>query len=153
MTRRTLLADGAYTPSEMRPLKLLGAQGQPPAAEAKTRGSLPDEALPVSSPFVTVRETASLLRVPLSWVYERTRQPDGIPCYRAGKALVFDREEVLRWFRETCRHRLLPGDRRRRKRAPNTRPEGLRAKKAAPTRLSANGPTAVAIRLPEDARK
>ena len=119
MTRRTLLADGAYTPSEMRPLKLLGAQGQPPAAEAKTRGSLPDEALPVSSPFVTVRETASLLRVPLSWVYERTRQPDGIPCYRAGKALVFDREEVLRWFRETCRHRLLPGDRRRRKRAPD----------------------------------
>jgi len=116
-----------------------------PAASAPSSATGP---LQAGSPFLTVPEAAALLRVPLSWVYERTRQPDGIPCYRAGRTLVFDREEVLRWFRETCRHRLLPGDRRRRKRAPDGPRGSQRVKRPGVTRVSANGPAPVAEMLP-----
>lgn len=58
------------------------------------------------SPFLLVPEVAALLRVRTSTVYSWTRQvgPDAVPCYRAGKALVFDRDEVLVWFRSVQRH-------------------------------------------------
>jgi predicted DNA-binding transcriptional regulator AlpA len=102
------------------------------------------------SPFLTVPELAALLRVPVSWVYEHSRRvgPDTIPCYRAGKRLVFDREEVLAWFLETQRRQLLPVDRRRKRRAPGDGPGGQRARKPATTRGSANGPVPVALLLP-----
>jgi excisionase family DNA binding protein len=54
------------------------------------------------SPFLYVTEVALLLRVPISRVYEWSRTRT-IPCYRAGKRLTFDREEVLAWFRESQR--------------------------------------------------
>ena len=59
----------------------------------------------MDSPYLTVLELAALLRVPLSRVYEWTRMrgPDAIPSYRAGKKLVFDREEVTVWFKRTQR--------------------------------------------------
>ena len=77
----------------------------------------------MESPFLTVEELAPLLRVPTSRVYDWTRQvgPDSIPAYRGGKRLLFDREEVLAWFKRTqalagrpaTRARRLPRIRRR----------------------------------------
>lgn len=105
------------------------------------------------SPFLTVPELAALLRVPVSWVYEHSRRigSDAIPCYRAGKRLVFDRAEVLAWFLETQRRQLLPIDRRRRRRAPGDGPRGRRAGGPRLTRRSANGASAVAVTLPQEA--
>ncbi len=59
-----------------------------------------------ASPFLLVPEVATLLRVRTSTIYGWTRKigPDAIPCYRAGKCLVFDRDEVLAWFRSVQRH-------------------------------------------------
>jgi excisionase family DNA binding protein len=55
------------------------------------------------SPFLTVDEVAALLRVPVRWVYEQTCRvrPDSIPRYKAGKRWLFDRGEVLMWFKQT----------------------------------------------------
>ncbi len=104
------------------------------------------------SPFLTVPELAALLRVPVSWVYEQTRRigPDAIPCYRAGKRLVFDREEALAWFQETQRHQILPMDRRRKRRAPDDGTGGHRTGGPRLTRRSANGASAVAVTLPQE---
>ena len=104
------------------------------------------------SPFLTVPELAALLRVPVSWVYEQSRRvgSDAVPCYRAGKRLVFDREEVLAWFLETQRRQLLPVDRRRRRRAPGDGPGGHRAGGPRLTRRSATGASAVAVMLPRE---
>ncbi len=55
-----------------------------------------------ASPFLTVPETAMLLRIPRSLVYEWTRTR-AIPCYQAGKRLLFDRHEVLTWYKQTHR--------------------------------------------------
>jgi excisionase family DNA binding protein len=59
----------------------------------------------MDSPYLTVLELADILRVPLSRVYEWTRERgvEAIPSYRAGKRLVFDREEVMAWFKRTQR--------------------------------------------------
>jgi excisionase family DNA binding protein len=50
-------------------------------------------------PLITPGELARLLNVPISWVYERTRQAEriGFPVIRLGKYCRFDREEILRW--------------------------------------------------------
>jgi excisionase family DNA binding protein len=50
--------------------------------------------------FLTVKEVAELLRVPVSWVYERTRRRDGgqLPGYRLGKYWRFREDEVLAWI-------------------------------------------------------
>lgn len=69
-----------------------------------------------SSPsFLTVPELAAWLRVPISCVYEWTRMTgaDAIPAYRAGKRLVFDPDEALKWFKAMRRHQLQAVDRRR----------------------------------------
>ncbi len=60
------------------------------------------------SPFVGVPEIAAFVQVPVSRIYEWTRQigEDTIPCYRAGKRLVFAPAEVLDWFTRTQRHNL-----------------------------------------------
>ncbi len=52
-----------------------------------------------STSFLTVREVAELLRVPVTWVYARTRKraADGIPGYRLGKYWRFQESEVLAW--------------------------------------------------------
>ncbi len=75
------------------------------------------------SPFLVVEEIAALLRVPVSWIYEQTRRvgSDPIPAYRGGKRLLFDRDEVLAWFKRVqavarptpARARHLPAIRRR----------------------------------------
>ncbi len=50
--------------------------------------------------LLTVGEVASLFRVPVSWVYERTRQrsSDRIPGFRLGKYWRFREADVLAWL-------------------------------------------------------
>jgi excisionase family DNA binding protein len=51
------------------------------------------------SQLLTVGEVATLLRVPVSWVYGRTRQrsSERLPGYRLGKYWRFRESEVLAW--------------------------------------------------------
>lgn len=54
----------------------------------------------VSASLLTVEEVAELLKVPLSWVYERTRRraSDRIPGFRLGKYWRFREADVLAWI-------------------------------------------------------
>jgi len=49
--------------------------------------------------LLTIAEVASLLRVPVSWVYGRTRKrsSERLPGYRLGKYWRFRENEVLAW--------------------------------------------------------
>ena len=50
--------------------------------------------------LLTVEEVAELLRVPISWVYDRTRKRglNRIPGFRLGKYWRFDEAEVRAWL-------------------------------------------------------
>ncbi len=48
--------------------------------------------------WLTIQEAADLLRVRVSWLYERTRT-NAVPHVKLGKYLRFDREELLAWAR------------------------------------------------------
>ena len=52
--------------------------------------------------LMTVSEIAALLKVPVSWVYERTRRPgiEKIPHVKLGKYLRFSVSEVRNWLQE-----------------------------------------------------
>ena len=54
----------------------------------------------VGTPLLTVEEVAELLKVPVSWVYERTRSgaSDRIPGFRLGKYWRFREADVLAWI-------------------------------------------------------
>ena len=59
--------------------------------------------VPVATPtnsLLTVEEVAELLKVPASWVYERTRKRgmDRIPGFRLGKYWRFREADVLAWL-------------------------------------------------------
>ena len=49
--------------------------------------------------LLTVAEVAALLKLPVSWVYERTRRSglERIPHFKLGKYLRFSEREVLQW--------------------------------------------------------
>ena len=49
--------------------------------------------------WLTVHEAAELLRVKVSWLYERTRT-NSIPHVKLGKYLRFDRDELIAWVAE-----------------------------------------------------
>jgi len=51
--------------------------------------------------LLTVREVSELLRVPVSWVYGRTRKRsfERLPGYRLGKYWRFRESEVIAWLR------------------------------------------------------
>ena len=55
--------------------------------------------------LATVDEIAALLRVPNSWVYERTRRRgiERMPHFKLGKYLRFSRGEVLEWVQRQRR--------------------------------------------------
>lgn len=55
---------------------------------------------PSRSVLLTPEEVAELLKVPLSWVYERTRQRgiNRLPGFRLGKYWRFSEAEVLAWL-------------------------------------------------------
>jgi len=50
--------------------------------------------------LLTVAEVAELLRVPLSWVYDRTRKRgvERIPGFRLGKYWRFRETDILGWI-------------------------------------------------------
>lgn len=54
------------------------------------------------SELLTIEEMAERLKVPVSWLYHRTRQkgPDTIPVIRVGKYLRFNETLVLRWIEQ-----------------------------------------------------
>ncbi len=54
--------------------------------------------------LLTIKEVAELLRVPVSWVYGRTRRRalERLPGYRLGKYWRFSEDEVLAWVK--CQH-------------------------------------------------
>jgi excisionase family DNA binding protein len=51
-------------------------------------------------------EIAQLLKVPISWVYERTRRRgiERMPHFKLGKYLRFSKEEVLDWLHKSRRN-------------------------------------------------
>jgi excisionase family DNA binding protein len=53
-----------------------------------------------SEALLTVKEVANLLRLPASWVYERTRKRglERIPGFRLGKYWRFREADVLAWL-------------------------------------------------------
>jgi len=66
----------------------------PPAQTSKTEGLL------------TVKDVAELLRVPVSWVYDRTRKRsmDRLPGIRLGKYWRFRQGEVIAWVEAQREH-------------------------------------------------
>ena len=50
--------------------------------------------------LLTVAEVAELLKVPVSWVYERSRRRGAaqIPHFKLGKYLRFSEQAVLKWL-------------------------------------------------------
>lgn len=56
---------------------------------------------PLKGGLLTVREVAQLLRVPVSWVYGRTRKRalNRLPGYRLGKYWRFSQDEVFAWVK------------------------------------------------------
>ena len=61
--------------------------------------------------LLTVQEVAEILKVPVSWVYERTRvrSANRLPGFRLGKYWRFRRGEVMAWL-ECCRAGAYPND-------------------------------------------
>jgi len=54
--------------------------------------------------FIDINQLVSMLPITRNWVYQRTRTGE-IPCYRASRGYVFDRAEVIAWFKEKQRHK------------------------------------------------
>lgn len=53
--------------------------------------------------ILTPKEVAELLRVPESWVYEktRTRQRNPLPVFKIGHYLRFEKSAVIAWLHST----------------------------------------------------
>ena len=68
----------------------VSAQNQSCPGDGKPQESLDTETL------LTVHEVAALLKVPVSWVYEHTRQgcDDPLPAVKVGKYLRFFRRDI-----------------------------------------------------------
>jgi len=49
--------------------------------------------------WLTIDEAAAVIRVPKSWLYERTRT-NTVPHIKLGKYLRFDQQEFLTWARQ-----------------------------------------------------
>lgn len=50
--------------------------------------------------LITVDELAVILKVPKSWIYDRTRQgQNAIPHIKLGAYVRFDPEEVIKFFK------------------------------------------------------
>lgn len=55
----------------------------------------------VMNSHADVEETAAFLKVPKSWVYDRTRR-GAIPLRRLGKYVRFDLAEIAAWAKAGC---------------------------------------------------
>jgi excisionase family DNA binding protein len=72
--------------------------GQPSAATGEKSS---DHLASARADFLlTIEEVAELLKVPISWVYDRTRRRgmDRIPGFRLGKYWRFRESDVLGWL-------------------------------------------------------
>ena len=49
--------------------------------------------------LISIKEMASKLDVPVSWLYSRTRTGE-IPFYKIGKYVKFDPDEVMNFIKE-----------------------------------------------------
>src|SRR5215472_10991349 len=81
--------------SNDRPRNCFNASSHAAPQGAATGGEGMDE-----SRLLTVPEVAELLRVPVSWVYGRTRKRslERLPGYRLGKYWRFNQADVLAWI-------------------------------------------------------
>ena len=79
---------------------VLGRNGEPLAPKGSANLGLRD-----ADVLLTVKEVAEILRVPVSWVYERTRRRgfEMLPCLKVGKYLRFRLSEVQKYL-EKLRH-------------------------------------------------
>jgi excisionase family DNA binding protein len=61
---------------------------------------------PFRDGLLTASEVAHLLKVPISWVYDRTRRRgfDRMPHLKLGKFLRFSKQEVLDWLQKARRN-------------------------------------------------
>lgn len=52
--------------------------------------------------FFTVRQLSEMLSVPVSWIYDRTRQdgPERLPHYKVGKYIRFAEGEIAEYLRQ-----------------------------------------------------
>jgi excisionase family DNA binding protein len=53
----------------------------------------------MSANLISVKELASILSVPVSWIYQRTRTGE-IPFYKIGKYCRFSETEIWAWLKE-----------------------------------------------------
>ena len=49
--------------------------------------------------LIGIKEMATKLNVPVSWLYSRTRTND-IPHYKVGKYVRFDESEIWKWLKK-----------------------------------------------------
>ena len=58
--------------------------------------------LPEPDSLLTVEDVADWLKLPVTWVYERTRRRGAgrLPGFRLGKYWRFRREEILAWLEQ-----------------------------------------------------
>ena len=65
----------------------------------------------MSEEFLTVEELADRLKVPASWIYQRTRCPEGdrLPHIKIGKYLRFEERAVQFWL-DRHRHEYRKGE-------------------------------------------
>ena len=61
---------------------------------------LPETNLNLQDELLTVTDVAGILKVPISWVYDRTRRRgiERIPHIKLGKYLRFNASEVREWL-------------------------------------------------------
>ena len=54
----------------------------------------------VRESILTIQDVAALLKVPVSWIYDRLRESarDRLPGYKLGKYWRFRRLEILAWL-------------------------------------------------------
>ena len=60
----------------------------------------------MTNSLVDVKEMAKMLGVPVSWIYDRTRQgPEVIPHIKLGAYVRFNPEEVINFYRNKSNER------------------------------------------------
>lgn len=80
---------------------MLSATRPTTSIPAKNEEGLPGGHSSRAETLLTVKEVAELLRVPVSWVYDRARSRslDRLPAMRLGKYWRFREDEIVAWMR------------------------------------------------------
>jgi excisionase family DNA binding protein len=68
---------------------------------ADNGGDFPRPSSPRPETLLTAKDVAELLRVPVSWVYDRARSRslDRLPAVRLGKYWRFREQDIVAWLR------------------------------------------------------